>query len=120
MVVGMARSSPVALEPPKVLTTTEARTGLPKLAAEFHADGIEAGIVFFGPHRRPDGAIVPAAMLSALAPYLEDIVIAERVRRRRAEDTGERVTVEELIAASPFATDEVAAEADRLADEMSG
>ncbi|MBK5224176.1 MAG: hypothetical protein JJE52_15140 [Acidimicrobiia bacterium] len=108
----------LTLEPTKVLTTTEARTGLPKLAAAFHAEGIEGGIVFFGPHRRPDGAIVPAAMLAALAPYLEDIVIAERVRQRRATDTGERITMAELIAGGRFDADEVSAEADKFAAEL--
>lgn len=114
----MDRTSAPALAPTKVLTTTEARTDLPKLAASFHSEGVGAEIVFFGPHRRPDGAIVPAAMLAALAPYLEDIVIAERVRQRRAEDTGERVSVDELIAAGRFTADEVDAEAERLALEL--
>lgn len=108
----------LTLEPAKVLTTTEARTDLPKLAAAFHAEGIEGEIVFFGPHRRPDGAIVPAAMLKVLAPFLEDIVIAERIRQRRAEDTGERISMAELVAGGQFNADEVSAEAEKLAAEL--
>ena len=115
-VSGMART--LTFEAPEILTTTEARTGLSKLAAGFREEGIEAGIVFFGPHRRPDGAIVPAALLEALAPHLEDIVIAEGVRRRRAEDTGERLTAEEAIELGRFTVAEVEREANRIAAEL--
>ncbi|MGH3370293.1 MAG: hypothetical protein ACRDPR_09845 [Nocardioidaceae bacterium] len=82
--------------PATVLTTTEARTQLPSLAESFRTEGVEAGVVFFGPHRHPDGAIVPAALLEALAPYLEDLVVAERVRQRLADDTGERLSLRQL------------------------
>ena len=57
----------------RVLTTTEAREAIPSIAQRCHDQGIEAGIVFYGPQRRPEAAIIPVALLEALAPYLEDV-----------------------------------------------
>ncbi len=81
--------------PTKVLTTTEARESAPELARRFREQGIDSEIVYFGPHRRPDAAIVPAALLEALGPYLEDLIVAERVRARLAADDGSRVSLVE-------------------------
>jgi antitoxin StbD len=100
--------------PGRVLTTTEAREAAPQLAQRFHAEGVNAGIVFFGPHRRPDAAIVPAALLELLAPYLEDVVAAEVIRERRLHDTGDRLTLAQLDARHGIDSESVAAEMEFL------
>ena len=92
-----AMSAPViSFKATKVLTTTEAREAIPSIARRCHDQGIAAGIVFYGPQRRPEAAIIPVALLEALAPYLEDVVLAETLRLRRAEDSGVRHTLDEL------------------------
>jgi hypothetical protein len=108
----------LSFSPSRVLTTTEAREAAPALAQRFHEEGVEAGIVFYGPHRRPDAAIVPAALLEALAPYLEDLAVANEVRRRREEDTGERLSLAELDAKHGFTPEAVADEAAALRREL--
>lgn len=78
-----------------VLSVTEARKALPQLARSFRGRSSDTGIVFFGSHRRADAAIVPAALIEKLEPYLEDLLIAERVRARSAAREG-TLTLEEL------------------------
>jgi hypothetical protein len=108
-------SSTVAdFTPNRVLTTTEAREAAPQLAQRFHDEGVSAGVVFFGPHRRPDAAIVPAALLELLAPYLEDLVAAEVIRERRLQDDAERLTLAELDERHGFDSASVAAEMEFL------
>jgi hypothetical protein len=92
--------------PRHVLTVTEAREAAPRLAREFRDKGIAGGVVFFGSHRRPDAAIVPGELLEVLEPFLEDLVIAQRVRVRAAEGS-EALSLAELDAAVGFDTDEV-------------
>ncbi len=96
---------------PRVLSTTEAREAIPGLARRFRQEGLAADIVFFGPHRRPAGEIVPVELLEALAPYLEDLVVAHRVRERLADHAGERVSLDELDERLGFTRDKIAAQA---------
>ena len=102
----------------KVLTTTEAREAMPSIAKQCHDEGINAGIVFYGPQRRPEAAIIPVALLEALAPYLEDVVLAETLRLRKAEDSGERYTLDELDAAHGFDHADVEEAKDQLRRDL--
>ena len=58
--------------------------------------------MFYGPQQRAEAAIIPIALLEALAPYLEDIALAETLRQRRAQDNGVRHTLAELDALHGF------------------
>jgi hypothetical protein len=49
---------------------------------------------------------------------LEDLVIAQRVTERLADDDGTRLTFEELVAGCGFSRDEVAEAAEELATEL--
>jgi antitoxin StbD len=89
-------SNLASLRPSHVLTTSEAREQVPALAQRFREQGADAEIVFFGPHRRAAGAIVPIALLEELAPLIEDLLVARRVRERLATDSGQRVSLERL------------------------
>lgn len=103
--------------PRNVLTVTEAREAAPSLARKFRDEGLAGGVVFFGSHRRPDAAIVPGELLEALEPYLEDLVIAQRVRARAAEG-GEAITLDELDEALGFDAEEVELAATELREEL--
>ena len=103
--------------PRNVLTVTEAREAAPGIAREFRDKGIAGGVVFFGSHRRPDAAIVPGVLLEALEPYLEDLVIAHRVRTR-ATEVGEALTLDELDEAVGFDTEDVELAAKELREEL--
>ena len=91
----------------KVLDTTEARNQFPKLAAKARAEGPLSTIVFAGPHRNPDLTIMPTSLFEILAPYLEDILIAERVRARRVEFEGGGLSLNELEDHLGISDDEV-------------
>ena len=103
----------------KVMTTTEAREALPEVARRARVGGFDAEVLFFGPNRRPEVALVPAALLEILSPYIEDILIAEGVRARRAEYAGRPTTtlaeVDELLGFDP---DAIAVQSEALATEL--
>jgi hypothetical protein len=101
-----------------VLTTTEAREAIPRIAQRCHDQGIGAGIVFYGPQRRAEAAIIPIALLEALAPYLEDVVLAETLRLRKADDTGVRYTLDELDAEHGFVRAEVETAKEQLRRDL--
>lgn len=82
--------------PNPVLSITEMREAAPQVAKSFREDGLAADVVFFGSQRRFDGALIPAALFTAFADVLEDLVIAQRVRERRETDTGVRFTLDEV------------------------
>lgn len=111
-------ASPVAFHAPAVLSVSEARAAAPAIARRFRTEGITGEVVFFGSHRRPDAAIVPAALLEALGPFLEDLIIAEKVRARAAADSGDRTSLAELDRALGLSEADVADEADRVALEL--
>jgi hypothetical protein len=111
-------ASALTLTPTRVLTTTEAREAIPSIAQRCHELGIDAGIVFYGPQRRAEAAIIPVALLEALAPFLEDVVLAETLRLRRAEDTGVRQTLAEIDELHGFHPAVVDAAKDQLRREL--
>jgi len=81
-----------------VLPTSVARSELTKIVAAFRDRGAAAGPVLFGNHRKPEAAVVPYELIRLLDPIIEDLVIAARVQERLAEDNGERIAHEEVVA----------------------
>lgn len=66
------------------------------ITAAFREAGAAAGIVVFGSHRRPEAAVIPYELVELLDPVIEDLVIAQRVRDRLAEDDGSRLTLDQV------------------------
>lgn len=83
---------------PEVIPVSEARAGLSRTLATFREQGAAARPVFVGAHRRAEGVLLPMALFNELAPLLEDVLIAKVVRDRLRQDTGERVSHEDLLA----------------------
>lgn len=77
----------------------EARERLSSITAAFREHGAAAGIVVIGSHRKPEAAVIPYALVELLDPVIEDLVIADRVRQRLADDTGERFDLDEVAGA---------------------
>lgn len=86
----------------EVLTTSDARSRLTSIVAEFRSQGEAAAPMFFGSHRKAGAAVVPVALVDRLLPLIEDLVIAERVAERYDGDDGTRLSFEELAAATGF------------------
>ena len=82
----------------EVLPVSEARACLTEITAIFRKEGASAGIVVFGNRRVPEAAIVPYEIIELLDPIIEDMVIATRIRARDAADTGNRYSLEEVLA----------------------
>lgn len=81
-----------------VLPTSVARSQLTKIVAAFRSRGAAAGPVLFGNQRKPEAALVPYEIIRLLDPIIEDLVIAARVRERLAEDTGDRISHDDVMA----------------------
>lgn len=109
---------PMFFSPTTVLTTTEAREAVPRLAQRFHREGIAAGIVYYGPQRQPHAAIVPIELLEALAPFVEDLVVAEALRSRRREDSGVRYSLAELDEIHGFGAERIEEEVAQLERDL--
>lgn len=92
-----------------VLPTSVARSELTKILAAFRDRGAAAGPVLFGNHRKPEAAVVPYELIRLLDPIIEDLVIAARVQDRLAEDSGERISHEEVVATMGWAPEAVPA-----------
>lgn len=103
--------------PSRVLTTSEAREQVPAIAQRFREQGAAAEIVFFGPHRRAEAAIVPLALLEELAPLIEDFLLARRVRERLASEAA-RVSLAEVDARLGLSDEELAVAERELRDEL--
>ena len=82
---------------PEVLPVGAARASLSQLLATFREQGLDAEPVFVGSHRRADAVLLPIAIFEELAPMIDEILLAREVRRRLADDGGERVSHEELL-----------------------
>ncbi len=82
---------------PQILTSSEARSALPGIGEEIARLGLDFTPVIFGSHRKPVGAIIPAALLDQMENLLEDIVISQQVTSRLAEGEGSK-TVADLAA----------------------
>ena len=84
--------------PTDVLPTSEARALLTSITAQFREHGAACGPVLFGSHRVPEAALIPYELVELLDPIIEDLVIAARIRERRAADDGVRYTLDEAAA----------------------
>jgi hypothetical protein len=84
--------------PPEVLSTDEARKALPQTSRGFAEQGADAEPVFFGAHRQPAGVMLSYERYLRMLDDLDDLSIALEVRRRDIADTGDRVSLDELIA----------------------
>jgi len=78
------------------MPTSEARAELTSITAAFRDGGAAAGIVVFGSYRRPEAAVIPYELVELLDPIIEDLVIAQRVRERLADDDGTRLTLDQV------------------------
>ena len=74
--------------PTEVMTISDARDSLSVLAEASRNEGMEAEIVFCGPHRRPDLTIMPTALFKLVAPILDDLMLQSRISMRIAQDDG--------------------------------
>ena len=88
-------------------TISDARRNLTGHVARFRREGLDAEPVVFGDHRRPEAVLLPHAMFELLLDLAEDIVLAERIRERRASDSGQRTTLAEAAAALGVDLDEL-------------
>jgi antitoxin StbD len=80
----------------------EARRSLPQTSRRFREKGAEAEPVVFGPHRKPSGVMLSYERYNKLLDLLDDFAAALEIRRRDRADTGERLTLEELITDQGF------------------
>jgi hypothetical protein len=92
--------------PGEILPTSEARAELTSITADFRVHGAAAGIVVFGNRRVPEAAVVPYELIELLDPYIEDLVIAARVRERLATDDGTRLSLTDVAAQFSINLDE--------------
>jgi hypothetical protein len=102
---------------PAVLGTSEARTQLPAILHRCREEGAAAGLVFVGANRKADAVIIPAELLERIAPYLEDLELADRLRTRLADDAP-NLSEAEVDAALGFDPAEIAAERETLLSEL--
>lgn len=82
----------------EVLPMKEARRILPQASRGFRERGAAAEPVFFGAHRRPTGVLLSYERYIKLLDLVDDLAAALEIRKRDRSDTGERLTLEELIA----------------------
>jgi hypothetical protein len=76
----------------------EARDSLSKVLGVFRQHGRDSRPVFIGAHRKAEAVILPVELFQELLPLIEDHLIAQEIRQRLANDTGERISHEELLA----------------------
>ena len=88
-------------------TVSDTRARLTGHVARFREEGIEAEPVIFGERRKPQAALLPYETFRLLLEVAEDVVIAERIRRRDAADLGNRTTLSELAAEFDVDLDEL-------------
>ena len=88
--------------PPPVLAMKDARRLLPETTRAFVREGIDAEPVFFGAHRKPSGVMLSYERYLRMLDVLDDLAIALEVRKRDQVDTGERLTLEDLIKGQGF------------------
>lgn len=102
---------------PAVLGTSEARAQLPAILQRCRTEGAGAEPVFVGANRKADAVIVPAELLARLAPYLEDLALADRLRARLT-DEGPSLSEDEVDRALGFDPAAVATEREALLREL--
>lgn len=77
-------------------TVSDTRDRLTGHVARFREEGVEAEPVIFGDRRKPQAALLPYETFQLLLDVAEDVVVAERIRRRDAADSGSRTTLSGL------------------------
>jgi len=75
-----------AIIPPEVLPVAQAREEFSKVVRRFRKEGLTSEPVVFGSHRKPEAVTIPFEMYQALLPAIEDILLAETVRERLAQE----------------------------------
>ncbi len=95
------------ITPTPVLDTSDLRKHLPDLVERARKEGIHAEVVFYGPYRRPDLTILHTALFKIVAPYIEDILIAESVREHRAAHDDDGISIEQLMVSLDVTDDDV-------------
>lgn len=83
--------------PPHVMPMNEARACLSKTTRIFLERGADAEPIFYGSHRRPAGVIMSYERYVQLLDLVDDLAIALEVRKRDREDSGERLSLGQLI-----------------------
>jgi hypothetical protein len=84
--------------PDGVLTTREAREHISDFLREAREGGIETPVRFYGAQRKPEAAIMSADLANELLDLMDDVVIAEQIRRRTESDEVESGTVDDFLA----------------------
>lgn len=84
--------------PIEVVPTGEARKKLPQTSRDFLEKGVDADPVFFGAYRKPAGVMLSFERYMQLLDHVDDLAVALEVRRRDAADTGDRVTLDAVLA----------------------
>lgn len=102
---------------PRVLGTAEVRKELPAILDRFRHDGLQAEPVFIGSYRHPEAVILSAEIVEQLAPWLEDMLLAEQIRERVAVG-GAPVPTDTVKAQMGIGDDEVEAEKEVLRREL--
>jgi antitoxin StbD len=69
----------------EVLPTAEARDHLSETLRRFRTEGSSAAPVIFGPHRKPEAAVIPFALFERLMDALDDTAIVDEIASRIAE-----------------------------------
>jgi PHD/YefM family antitoxin component YafN of YafNO toxin-antitoxin module len=87
-----------------VLPTSEARQSLTQFLKVFREEGAEAEPIFFGAQRKPEAVVLSYEAYDALLDALDDGLIAREVQARDAADSGERMSLDELIRSQGLAT----------------
>ncbi len=106
-----------AFTSPRVLGTAEARKELPAILDRFRHAGLQAEPVFVGSYRHPEAVILSAEIVEQLAPWLEDMLLAEQIRERTAAD-GAPVPAETVKVQLGITNDELATEKEVLRREL--
>jgi hypothetical protein len=86
--------------PLEVLSTDEARRALPQTSAGFREQGAAAEPVFFGRHRQPAGVMLSYERYLRMLDELDDLAAALEAQKRLEGDTGERFSLDEVLADS--------------------
>lgn len=77
-------------------TISSTRANLTGHVKRFREKGLDAEPVVFGDNRRPEAALLPFETFELLMEIAEDIAIAQRIRARTEQDTGNRTSLGEV------------------------
>ena len=76
-----------------VETISNTRENLTTHVARFRESGADSEPVVFGDHRRPEAVLLSYQAFQILLDVAEDAVLAQRIRERDANDSGERLSL---------------------------